>query len=81
MSEQTIESRLINVISAQLGVDKSSVVPTANLVEDLGADSLDEIELIMAVEKEFGIEIIDEVAVDFKTVQNVIDHVTEVAAP
>ena len=77
MSEQTIESRIISTVADQLGVAESDVTPTANFVEDLGADSLDTVELVMAVEEEFDIEISDEVAADFKTAQHVIAHVTK----
>lgn len=77
MSDQTIESRLIDVISDQLGVNKDTVVPTAKFIEDLGADSFDGVELVMAMEEEFDIEIDDEIGHAFKTVQDVIDHVTK----
>lgn len=77
MSEQTIESRIISTVVDQLGVRESDVTPAANFVEDLGADSLDEVELVMALEEEFDVEISDEAAASFKTVQHVIDHVTK----
>jgi acyl carrier protein len=80
MSDQTIESRLIEVISDQLGVAKADVTPTTNFVEDLGADSLDGVELVMAVEEEFDIEIDDAIGQGFKTLQDVVDYVTKVAA-
>ncbi|BDU50382.1 acyl carrier protein [Haliovirga abyssi] len=63
------------VIIEQLGVDGESVVAEASFVDDLGADSLDTVELIMAFEEEFGVEIPDEEAEKIKTVQNVLDYI------
>lgn len=80
MSDQTIESRLIDVISDQLGVDEAEVTPTANFFADLGADSLDSVELVMAVEEEFDIEIDDEIGDSLKTLQDVVDLVTKLTA-
>ena len=80
MSDQTIESRLIEVIHDQLAVPKDTIVPAANFITDLGADSLDQVELVMAVEEEFDIEIDDEIGSELKTVQAVIDHVTQALA-
>lgn len=79
MSDPTTESRIVATIVDQLGVNTADVVPTAKLVEDLGADSLDAVELVMALEEKFDIEINDEAA-DLKTVQNVIDYVTKALA-
>jgi len=62
-----------------LSVDKDKVVPGASFVDDLGADSLDLVELIMAMEEAFGIEIPDEVAEKITTVQHAIDHVSKVS--
>jgi acyl carrier protein len=59
MSEPTIAERLKNLIVEQLGVDEMEVTPDASIISDLGADSLDTVELCMAVEEEFGIEIDD----------------------
>ena len=78
MSEQTIESRITSVIVDQFGLAPADVTPASKLTEDLGADSLDEVDLVMALEEEFDIKINDETAADFKTVQHVIDHVTKV---
>ena len=73
-----INDRVKKIISEQLGVEEEKVTPEANFVEDLGADSLDTVELVMALEEEFGIEIPDEDA-DRKiaTVQNAIDYISE----
>ena len=73
------EDKVIDIIVEQLSVDKSKVVPGASFVDDLGADSLDLVELIMAMEEAFGIEIPDEVAEKITTVQDAIDHVNKVS--
>jgi acyl carrier protein len=70
--------KVIDIIVEQLSVDKDKVVPGASFVDDLGADSLDLVELIMAMEEAFGIEIPDEVAEKITTVQDAIDHVQKV---
>lgn len=75
MSDQTIEQRITEIIVDHLGVSTENVTPEANLVSDLGADSLDQVELIMAVEEEFEIEIPDEEAEKAVTVQGIIDLV------
>lgn len=73
------EEKVIDIIVEQLSVDKDKVVPNASFVDDLGADSLDLVELIMAMEEAFGIEIPDEVAEKITTVQDAIEHVKKVA--
>ena len=73
------EEKVIDIIVEQLSVDKDKVVPGASFVDDLGADSLDLVELIMAMEEAFGIEILDEVAEKITTVQNAIEHVKKVS--
>ncbi|MBU0961339.1 MAG: acyl carrier protein [Proteobacteria bacterium] len=70
-----IEEQMVNIIVEQLSVDKEKVVPNASFVDDLGADSLDLVELIMAMEEEFDVEIPDEEAEKISTVQNAIDFV------
>ena len=72
------EEKVIDIIVEQLSVDKDKVVPGASFVDDLGADSLDLVELIMAMEEAFGIEIPDEVAEKITTVQDAIAHVSKV---
>lgn len=69
------EEKLIDIIVEQLSVDKAKVVPAASFVDDLGADSLDLVELIMAMEEAFDTEIPDEVAEKITTVQHAIDHI------
>jgi acyl carrier protein len=70
------EEKVIDIISEQLSVEKDKVVPSASFVDDLGADSLDLVELIMAMEEAFDIEIPDEVAEKIVTVQDAITHVS-----
>lgn len=73
MSE--IASRVKAIIVDKLGVDENEVTDTAEFTKDLGADSLDTVELIMAFEKEFGITIPDEKAEGIRTVQDAIDYI------
>ncbi|GLS89129.1 acyl carrier protein [Psychromonas marina] len=70
-----IEERVKNIIVEQLGVQLDEVVNTASFVDDLGADSLDTVELVMALEEEFDTEIPDEEAEKITTVQSAIDYV------
>ncbi|MEJ2688413.1 MAG: acyl carrier protein [Deltaproteobacteria bacterium] len=74
----SVEEKLIDIIAEQLSVDKDKVVPGASFVDDLGADSLDLVELIMAMEEAFDIEIADEVAEKIVTVQDAINHIKSV---
>ena len=71
----TTYERVTKVIVEQLGVDESEVVPEASLVDDLNADSLDLVELVMSLEEEFGIEVSDERAQEIRSVQDVVDQV------
>ena len=71
----SIEERVKKIIVEQLGVKEEYVKPEASFVEDLGADSLDTVELVMALEEEFDIEIPDEEAEKITTVQSAIDYV------
>ncbi len=66
--------KLRAIIAEELGVDKDEVTPEASLSEDLGADSLDAVELIMAIEEEFDVEIEDSEATKIKTVQDILDY-------
>jgi acyl carrier protein len=70
-----IEDSVRKIVSEQLGIDESKVVASASFIEDLGADSLDTVELVMALEEHFGIEIPDEDSQKILTVQNVIDYI------
>lgn len=71
----TIDERVKKIIVEQLGVKEEEVVNSASFVDDLGADSLDTVELVMALEEEFDIEIPDEEAEKITTVQVAIDYV------
>ena len=73
MSE--IEARVKAIIVDKLGVDESEVTPTASFTNDLGADSLDTVELIMELEKEFGMSIPDDQAEKIATVQDAVDYI------
>jgi acyl carrier protein len=71
----SIEQRVKDIIVEQLGVEEDEVSPEASFVDDLGADSLDTVELVMAFEEEFNIEIPDEDAEGISTVQDAIDYI------
>jgi acyl carrier protein len=73
----TISERLKKIIVDQLGVDESEVVPSASFVEDLNADSLDLVELIMSLEEEFKLQISDEDAEKITTVQEAQEYIEE----
>ena len=75
MPEKTIEERVREIIVEQLGVTADQVTPEAKFIEDLGADSLDTVELVMALEEEFETEIPDEDAEKITTVQQAIDYI------
>ena len=70
------EERVKQIIVEQLGVDEAEVTPNASFVDDLGADSLDTVELVMAFEEAFDIEIPDEDAEKIRTVKDAIDYIT-----
>jgi acyl carrier protein len=71
----SVEERVKQIIVEQLGVDEGEVTPTASFVDDLGADSLDTVELVMAFEEAFGIEIPDEDAEKIATVKDAIAYI------
>jgi len=70
-----IEAKIIKIVGDQLNVDEGEINPDSSFVDDLGADSLDTVELVMAFEEEFGIEIPDEDAEGIQSVQNAIDYI------
>ncbi|MCE5335903.1 MAG: acyl carrier protein [Desulfobacteraceae bacterium] len=74
------ESKIIDIIANQLGVDKDIVTAQANIVDDLGADSLDVVELVMALEEAFDMEIPDEDAEKIRTVQDIFSYLQSKAA-
>jgi len=80
MSITTEETKIIDIIANQLGVDRDMVTSRANIVDDLGADSLDVVELVMALEEAFDTEIPDEDAEKIRTVQDIFDYVKTKAA-
>jgi acyl carrier protein len=71
----SVEERVKQIIVEQLGVDEGEVTPTASFVDDLGADSLDTVELVMAFEEAFGIEIPDEDAEKIATVKDAVEYI------
>jgi len=73
----TLDEKVKKIIVDQLGVDEAEVTPEAKFIDDLGADSLDTVELVMALEEEFGIEIPDEDAEKISTVQDAIAYIRE----
>jgi len=76
MAVAEIESKMKGIIAEQLGITEGEIKPTSSFVEDLGADSLDIVELVMAMEEEFEVEIPDEEAERIKTVQDAVNYVT-----
>lgn len=72
---ENVEDKIRQIIAERLRVDISKVTPEANFVNDLGADSLDQVELVMALEDEFGLEIADEEAQKLDTVGKAIEYV------
>ncbi|PLX92514.1 MAG: acyl carrier protein [Desulfuromonas sp.] len=71
----SIAERVKQIVAEQLGVDEDQVTDEASFMEDLGADSLDTVELVMALEEEFDIEISDEDAEKIQTVQHSVDYI------
>lgn len=77
MSNPEIEEKVKKIIETKLSVNADQITNEAKFAEDLKADSLDTVELVMALEDEFGLDIPDEEAEKIKTVQNAIDYITE----
>lgn len=75
MSEKSTEDKVKDIIVEQLGVNADQVKPEAKLIEDLGADSLDAVELVMAIEEEFGLEVPDEEAEKLQSVGDILTYV------
>ena len=76
MSSEEVFDKVKEIIVEQLGVAETAITPDASFIDDLGADSLDIVELIMALEEEFGTDIPDEEAEKINTVQAAIDYIT-----
>jgi len=76
----SVQAKVQGIIAEQLGVDEKEVTESASFIDDLGADSLDTVELVMAFEEEFDIEISDEDAEEITTVADAIRYITEKTA-
>ena len=77
MSEKSIEEKVKDIIVEQLGVNPEQVTPQASFIEDLGADSLDTVELVMAFEEEFSVEVPDDDAEKLQTVGDVVKYIED----
>ena len=75
MASSEMEARLKKIVAEQLSVDESKIVPEARFTDDLNADSLDLVEMIMSLEEEFGVEIPDEEAEKILTVKDALDYI------
>lgn len=73
----SVEERVIDIVAEQLGVDRDKISRDSNFVNDLGADSLDTVELVMELEEEFDINIPDEAAEKIQTVGQAVDHIVK----
>ena len=78
MDKSEMKSKIVDIIANQLGVEKDIITPEANVVDDLGADSLDVVELVMALEEAFDLEIPDEDAENIRTVRDIFDYLEKV---
>jgi len=76
-----MRKRIVQIIARQLGIEETDVSPKSSVVEDLGADSLDVVELIMALEEEFDLEIPDSEAEKIVNVQNIFDYMENALQP
>ena len=77
MDRNEMQKKVVDIIANQLGVDKEMVTAEANVVDDLGADSLDVVELVMALEEAFDLEIPDEEAEKIRTVKDILDYLAK----
>lgn len=77
MDRNEMQKKVVNIIANQLGVEKDLVTLEANVVDDLGADSLDVVELVMALEEAFDLEIPDEEAEKIRTVKDIIEYLAK----
>lgn len=80
MTSPSVEEQVKNIVVNQLGVESEAVVTNAKFIEDLGADSLDIVELVMAIEQEFSIQIPDEEAENIRTVSDAINFIKKSTA-
>jgi acyl carrier protein len=72
---EAVVQRVSSIVGEQLGVEEADLVPEASLLDDLGADSLDVVELVMALEEEFGIEVPDDDVENIRTIQDIVLYV------
>lgn len=79
MDANAMKSKVVDIIANQLGVEKEIITAEANVVDDLGADSLDVVELVMALEEAFDLEIPDEDAEKIRTVKDILDYLGKAA--
>jgi len=77
MERKALESKIVDIITNQLGVEREAVTAEANVIDDLGADSLDVVELVMALEESFDVEIPDEDAEKIRTVKDIFDYLDQ----
>ena len=77
---EEIQAKIVQIIGEQLGKDESEISMSSNFIEDLDADSLDTVELVMALEEEFEVDIPDEAAEKISTVQSAVDFIAEAKA-
>jgi acyl carrier protein len=77
MSDKTVAERVKKIVTEHLSVDADKVTESSSFIDDLGADSLDTVELVMAFEEEFGVSIPDDAAEKIKTVKDVIDFIAK----
>jgi acyl carrier protein len=75
MASEQVAEKVQDIIAKSLGVNRAEVVPAASFIDDLNADSLDVVELVMTIEKEFHIEIPDDQAEKIRTVQDAVDYI------
>ncbi|ETX03086.1 MAG: acyl carrier protein [Candidatus Entotheonella factor] len=80
VENKDVVKKVKDIIAEQLGVEDTEVTDSASFIDDLGADSLDTVELVMAFEEAFGLEIPDEDAEDIQTVSNAIDYISKKVA-
>jgi acyl carrier protein len=82
MSEDaTVTDRVVAILTQRLGISPEVVAPTAELAEDLGVDSVDAVEFALALEREFNVALPDEIIADVRTVQDVVDLVSQRTSP
>lgn len=77
MAVENVEGKVKSIIAEQLGVGEAEIRPDSSFIEDLGADSLDIVELVMAIEEVFDIEIPDDDAENIKTVKDAVEYINE----